>query len=223
MVGQLITKCLSLRRELRNSVSTLRPKEIRAVDAISCRKPLCDLHSPQVEATINGCMVRGCLIDGGAVVNVIASLFMKEANPEPNWSSSLKLKVMDQHSVKSLGLITNLPFIVNCIIVTVDFYFLEIIDSTGRYLVILGRPWLTEVNAVNNWKPGKLKIGPRRNRVRIRVMKRSSSESEGASSPEESSGDSGKSSWSSNYSSSPASDSSEDEGTVELFILDTLP
>nr|PNR42495.1 hypothetical protein PHYPA_017325 [Physcomitrium patens] len=97
---------------------------------------------------------------------------------------------MDQHSVKSLGLITNLPFIVNCIIVTVDFYFLEIIDSTGRYLVILGRPWLTEVNAVNNWKPGKLKIGPRRNRVRIRVMKRSSSESEGASSPEESSGDS---------------------------------
>jgi hypothetical protein len=79
------------------------------------------MRSPQVEAIIIGHLVEGCMVDGGAAVNVMAKWFMDEIGLKPMRPSSLKLKVADQRCIRSLDIISQLPLSVNDIIVKVDF------------------------------------------------------------------------------------------------------
>jgi len=63
IVGQLVARCPSLRCELREGINTRRRKQIAEVNV--AEKASGDLRSPQVEATINGYEVGGCLIEVG--------------------------------------------------------------------------------------------------------------------------------------------------------------
>jgi hypothetical protein len=92
-IGQLIARCPSLRRELRQGISTRRqiqPAEVRTVELAKG-----DMKSSQVEARIDNYKISGCLVDGGAVVNVLASWLLGELNLQPSKPTNLKLKVTD--------------------------------------------------------------------------------------------------------------------------------
>jgi hypothetical protein len=54
-----------------------------------------DMKSSQVEARIDNYKISGCLVDGGAVVNVLASWLLGELNLQPSKPTNLKLKVTD--------------------------------------------------------------------------------------------------------------------------------
>jgi hypothetical protein len=89
--------------------------------------------------------------------------------------------------VKSLGLITKVPIIVNGIIVEIDFHILNIVEACGGYPLIMGRPWLKAVRAVNYWERGNMKIGPHQHKVSIQVIPDAADTNRIFSSPEESS------------------------------------
>jgi hypothetical protein len=220
--GQLIAKCPALRREMRASVSTRKRKEVAAMDAFMMKKRGSDERSPQVEALINGTLVRGCMLDGGAAVNVMSSWFMNELGITPDRKSIVRLKAVDQRSVRSLGVISGLPVSVNGVSVKLDFQVLDINEGGGGYPIILGRPWLRKVRAVSFWENGQMKIGPRLQRVNIEVIPQDSETSERTDAPENESDFLSETSWSS-ATSSESDYTSEEESEVEVFGLEALP
>ena len=123
-IGQLIARCPSLRRELRQGISTKRgtptTAEVRVTD--STRE---DMRSPQVEATIAGRDINGCLVDGGVAVNIISNWLVDDLEISPTRSSLLRLKVADQRCVKSVGVLSQQPVTVKGVTVKVDFHILE--------------------------------------------------------------------------------------------------
>lgn len=132
-VGQLLAKCPSLQRELCSSISTRKKKEVAMVDAFESKCNLGDMHSPQVEATINGNLVKGCMLDGGVAVNVMARWLMDDLGMSPNKNSSICLKAIDQQIVRPLGQIANVPVMVNGVTVSLDFQVLNIDEANSGY------------------------------------------------------------------------------------------
>lgn len=137
-MGEVVGKCPLLHRELRVCISTERSKEVSSIIAFKYKRSLCNLHLSQVEATMNGYTIRGCLIDRDAEVNVIANWFIKEVALEPTRLLSLYLKVIDQRYIKSLELVTNLSMTMNNILVKMSFYVFEITNLSRCYSIILG-------------------------------------------------------------------------------------
>jgi hypothetical protein len=89
--------------------------------------------------------------------------------------------------VKSLGLIAKIPITVNGVTVDVDFHVLNISETRGGYPLILGRPWLKAVRAINYWEKCNMQIGPHQHRVSIQVIPDAEEGTKRVSSPEESS------------------------------------
>jgi hypothetical protein len=183
-IGQLIARCPSIRREFRQGINTRSPPvptEVRITDIAKG-----ELKSSQVDAFINEQRISSCMVDRGAAINVLSSWVVDEFNLKVNKSSCLKLKVADQRCIKSMGTISRLPISVNGVKVEIDFHVLDIAESRGGYPLILGRPWLKVVRAVNYWEKGNMKIGPHQHRINIHVIPDAVDCSKANSSPEES-------------------------------------
>jgi hypothetical protein len=214
-VGQLVARCLSLRRKLRAAISTKRrhiPKHTHV--ACTTGHDSGDYQAPRVEAVIKGNMVSGCLVDGGAAVNMMASWLLSELEMTVSQQSSMKLKGIDQRRAKPLGQLCNIPMTVNGVTVQIDFQVLDITNQKGGYPIILGRPWLRKVSATNNWKKETMVKGPSQHCVELSVSQTCPSISN------ERSNFNSDSSWTSNRSCSSYSDT-EDE--AEVYSLEVLP
>jgi hypothetical protein len=218
-IGQLVARCSSLCRELRQGISTRRTIE-QTVEVQTADKATHDLKSPQVEAVIAGHLVEGCMVDGGAAVNVMSNWFMDEIGMKPTKPSSLNLKVKDQRCVRSLGIISQLLVSLNGVSVKIDFQVLGISKEKSSYPLILGRPWLRQVKAINYWDRDNMRIGPHPYRVNIQVIPPSSEESDHMSKPENTF-DKEYSSWTTDTSTSSDSDTSDSE--AEIYAVDMLP
>jgi hypothetical protein len=70
---------------------------VAAVNAFESKRSL-GMHILQVEATINENVVKGCMLDGGAAVNIMARWLMDGMGLLPSMNSSIRLKVVDQHN-----------------------------------------------------------------------------------------------------------------------------
>jgi hypothetical protein len=75
-IGQLIAHCPYLRRELRQGISTRRTARLMEVRPTDLAKG--ELKSPQVETYIDKQRISGCLVDGGAVVNVMSNWLLDD-------------------------------------------------------------------------------------------------------------------------------------------------
>jgi hypothetical protein len=106
--------------------------------------------------------------------------------------------------------------------VEADFHILDISEAHGGYPLIMGRPWLKSVRAVNYWEKGNMKIGPHQYRVSIQVIPDATDLNKVFSSPEETS-DEDYESWTFDCSSNDNDSSSNSESEADLFALETLP
>jgi hypothetical protein len=136
--------------------------------------------------------------------------------------TNLKLKVVDQRCVKSLGLVNKVPITMNGITIEADFHILDISEARGGYPLILGCPWLKSIKAVNYWEKGNMKIGPHQHRVSIQVISNSADLGKVSSPPKETT-DEEYDSWTSNCSSDDGDSSSNSDSETDLFALETLP
>jgi hypothetical protein len=160
-VGQLVSRCPSLRRELRAAISTRRRHTSRHIHAACMTShDSGDYQAPRVEAVIKGNTVSGCLVDGGAAVNMMASWLLSELEMMVFQQSSMKLKGVDQRRVKPLCQFYDIHVMINGVTVKINFQVLDITNQKGGYPIILGRPWLRKVSATNNWKKGTMVIEP---------------------------------------------------------------
>lgn len=182
-------------------------------------KVINETRSPQVEASIADKDIQGCLVDGGAAVNVMAKWMMEDLELSPIKHTNLRLKVADQRSIKCLGLLSQIPTTINGVTVKIDFHVLGVSEARGGYPIILGRPWLKAVRAIHNWKKGNMQIGTHQRKVKIQVSPNPTKSPIPSSSEEDTSDHESESPWTSEESCTDTSDESE----VELFALDTLP
>jgi hypothetical protein len=147
-IGQLIARYPPLRRELRQGISTkhgtLTTAEVRIT--YSTGK---DMHSLQVETTIAGRDISGCLVDVGVAIHIISNWLVDDMELSPTQSSSLRLKVVDQRCIKSVGVLSQQPITVKGVTMKVEFHILDISEARGGYPIILGRPWLREIKVVD--------------------------------------------------------------------------
>lgn len=127
-VGQLIAKCPSLRRELRQGISTRRTTS-RAAKVRLTEKVTNETRSPQVKASIANRDIHGCLVDGGAAVNVTAKWIVDDLELSPIKHSNLRLKVADQRNIRCLGLLSQIPTTVNEMTVKIDFQILRVSEA----------------------------------------------------------------------------------------------
>lgn len=89
----------------------------------------------------------------------------------------MPLKGIYQQCIKTLEQLANVRVIINGVIVEVDFQVKNISDLSGGYSIILGRPWLRKVKAVNYCGKGCMVIGLEHDRVQLNVQPTSSEDS----------------------------------------------
>jgi len=67
-------------------------------------------------------------------------------------------------------MISQLLIIVNGVEIKLDIHVLAITDKKDGYPMILGRPWLIGVKAINYWSRGFMRIGEHPHRINVQVI-----------------------------------------------------
>ncbi|MCO5560935.1 hypothetical protein L7F22_014555 [Adiantum nelumboides] len=151
---QLMHLSSSIRRQWPKLASTRIPKKRKekVVKSIKSNNPK-DIE-PIVDAYIKGKRVSNVYVDGGAQMCVIIERTMHRLGLSITEPSDCHAKLANNSKVKCLGIIKDVHIIVLDVSAKVDFY---VMPSKGEgYSLILGRPWLMEVNADQKWGSGKL-------------------------------------------------------------------
>ncbi|MCO5590722.1 hypothetical protein L7F22_044697 [Adiantum nelumboides] len=121
-----------------------RPRRVIGIDDF----PL----EPIVDAYIKGKRVSNVYVDGGAQMCVITERTMHRLGLSITEPSDCHAKLAKNSKVKCLGIIKDVHITVLDVSAKVDFY---VMPSKGEgYPLILGRPWLMEVNADQKWGSG---------------------------------------------------------------------
>jgi hypothetical protein len=140
-------------------------------------------------------------------------------NVTPTHPSTLRLKVVDQKCIHSLGQITQLPILMNKFSIETTSHVLGTSKAAGGFHVILGQPWLRKIRAINYWEKGHMKIGPHMNRINIKVISNESDNSHDINSSKDFDDTNLNSSWSSNWTSSSGDNSALE---AEVYALDAI-
>ncbi|MCO5567617.1 hypothetical protein L7F22_021311 [Adiantum nelumboides] len=151
---QLMHLSSSIRRQWPKLASTRIPKKRKekVVNSINSNTPK-DIE-PIVDAYIKGKRVSNVYVDGGAQMCVITERTMHRLGLSITEPSDCHAKLANNSKVKCLGIIKDVHITVLDVSAKVDFY---VMTSKGEgYPLILGRPWLMEVNAHQKWGSGKL-------------------------------------------------------------------
>ncbi|MCO5603194.1 hypothetical protein L7F22_057341 [Adiantum nelumboides] len=144
----------SIRRQWPKLASTRIPKKRKekVVKSIKSNTPK-DIE-PIVDAYIKGKRVSNVYVDGGAQMCVITERTMHRLGLSITEPSDCHAKLANNSKVKCLGIIKDVHITVLDVSAKVDFY---VMPPKGEgYPLILGRPWLMEVNADQKWGSGKL-------------------------------------------------------------------
>ncbi len=160
--GQLVAMVPSARKELRKGLSTPKvPKVPSPLNAIIAERE-CD---PIIDVQCNGSMLRGVLVDGGAIVNVMTIPAMSYLGLKIDRPASVTLKMANKRFVRLKGVINNVAITMMKVSTIVDFH--VVLEENGAYSMILGRPWLTKSHVRNYWGEGYMTIGVHPNRQKI--------------------------------------------------------
>ena len=121
-------------------VSTRTSKVMGAIEARGNEDVL-----PILETYIKGQRIRKVYIDGGAQVCVMSEKIMHSLGLEVQGKSKFKAKMANNVSVKCVEVCKGVKIIVCGIKVEADMY--VVLAHGEGYPIILGRPWLTAMNA----------------------------------------------------------------------------
>ncbi|KAH7284690.1 hypothetical protein KP509_34G066600 [Ceratopteris richardii] len=128
-----------------------------------------DSNAPVVTVEINGYAVPGAQLDSGAAVNLMIECMMKALGSTQLEDTPMSLQMADQTQVKPAGLIQKVPTIIGGIEFSVDYLVLRPRSIETTFSILLGRPWLMQAECVHDWRTGLIAIGPKNDRIQIRV------------------------------------------------------
>ena len=122
-----------------------------------------DLRSALI-AWHEGFNIGEAYIDGGAQISVMTQACMEKLGLKVDGSSDFKLRLANHAKVRCLGRCMNVPVTVYGVTYNVNCHIMP--AGMGAYPLILGRPWLRQVGAIQNWKEGIITVHNRKRKAR---------------------------------------------------------
>ena len=162
---QLLAMAPECRTTLNNSLIRRRSK-VKEVHEVSLNP---DPGAPTIDVTIDGVMVTGVQVDGGSSVNLMNSETMHGLDMKNLVPTSLILRMADQSRVKPMGILRSVITTIAGIQYPIDYIVFKLNSSSLSYPILLGRPWLYQAKAKNDWGRGTLTIGKGKNKTSLQM------------------------------------------------------
>ena len=124
-----------------------------------------DPGAPTIDVSIDGVLITGVQVDGGSSVNLMTTDTMKELEMSDLLPTDLLLRMIDHSKVLPVGILVNVDTNIAGIVYKIDYVVFQLKSLTLSYPILLGRPWLFDAKARNDWGRGTLTIGRRRNKI----------------------------------------------------------
>jgi hypothetical protein len=111
-----------------------------------------------IQVQIGKNTIEGMLLDGGFGVNIITKqLKLRLGLPKPK-HAPYNLRMAYQTTTKLVGLIRDLNIYVHDILYITMFIVLQNSVLDFSYSMLLGRPWLKDVEVAHDWKSSTITI-----------------------------------------------------------------
>ena len=154
---QLLTVAPECRSTLNNALIRKRNRIIDSeVHEISLNP---DPGTPTIDVIIDGVVIPGVQVDGGSSVNLMNADTMSNLDLLGLTHTGLVLRMADQSRVKPMGILPSVLTIIAGIEYKIDYIVFKLNSSSFSYPILLGRPWLYQAKAKNDWGRGTLTIG----------------------------------------------------------------
>ena len=113
---------------------------------------------PTIPVSIKGYIVKDALVDSGARISLISEVLISKLDIPICKSSSAKVAVADGGLVPCMGIIEDV--ILECfgICISMDFHVIPL--KGPSYSLVLGRPWMQELNVIQDWSNGLMTLAP---------------------------------------------------------------
>ena len=106
---------------------------------------------PMVKTSINGVPIKNVYVDGGVAINVINEQTMQQVGLKSDSPSLYKIKMADNSRAKATGAVTDVKMDVYNIATLYTFHVHPTKLDRNAYPIILGKPWLRQVGALQKW------------------------------------------------------------------------
>ena len=112
-----------------------------------------------MDVVIDGIVLRGVQLDGGSSVNLMNLDTMKGLQLTGLQDTKLMLRMADQSRVKPLGILSDVKTTIASNPYWIDYIVFQPNSPHASYPILLGRPWLKESQAKQDWGKGLLTLG----------------------------------------------------------------
>ena len=113
---------------------------------------------PTILVSIKGSHIKDALVDSGARVSLISEFVVNKVGILISRSSSARVPVADGGVVHCIGIVEDV--VMKCFGVSISMDFHVIPLKGPSYSLVLGRPWMQELNVVQDWSKGLMTITP---------------------------------------------------------------
>ena len=145
--GQLMEMVPKLKRQWKSLVNPKEREPARGSVRVLAMEELADIN-PIVEAWHKGKSLGEAYLDGGAQICVITQSCVEQFGLTITGNSGFKIRLANHQKVKCLGMVKNLELEVFSVKALVNFHVMP--AGLGAFPIILGRPWLRAVGAIQD-------------------------------------------------------------------------
>ena len=128
-----------------------------------------DPGAPTIDVSIDGVLITGVQVDGGCSVNLMTADTMEKLGLSNLLPIDLLLRMADHSKVLLVGVLVNVDTNIVGIVYKIDYVVFQLKSLTLSYPILLGRPWLFDPKARNDWGRGTLTIGRCHNKIVLQM------------------------------------------------------
>lgn len=149
--GQLMELVPKLKKQWKSLVNPLEKEPRRGSVRVLSLEELSDIN-PVVEVWHKGRSLGKAYVDGGAQICVITQACVERFGLIIAGNSGFKIRMANHQKVKCLGMVKDLELEAFSVKTLVNFHVMP--AGLGAFPIILGRPWLRAVGALQDWRKG---------------------------------------------------------------------
>lgn len=161
--GQLMELIPKMKRQWKQLVNPVEEEPRRGSVRVMSVSELPDI-CPVVDAWHKGKKVGHAYVDGGAQICVITLACVEHLGVSITGHSGFKIRMANHQKVKCLGMVQDLELEVFNVKALVNCHVMP--AGMGAFPIILGRPWLRAVGAIQDWRKGVIIVRNKRGDVK---------------------------------------------------------
>ena len=122
-----------------------------------------------IDVSIDGVLISGLQVDVGSSVNLMTADTTEKLGSTSLLPTKLLLRMADHSKVLPMDVLVNVDTNIAGIVYKIDYMVFQLKNLTLSYPILLGRPWLFDVKACNDWGRGTLIIGKPHNKIVLQM------------------------------------------------------